>query len=776
MLCFLACIFLLVRDVPGRPTEKTGSTAQGDVKALFQLVKQNIWEENVNLTSLSCEELRTQTWTTLRLKNKNLTSFPVCLPELLEHLDLSVNLLPEFHSQEVAYLPMLQILSFSQNKIQQVTWGTGSLGSLQFLDLSFNLLTFVPACNTSYLVNLKWFSLAGNPIIEIQPLAFSCYPQLHFLNLSSTWLGKDGKEGIKASAFAKNLLQGDTTGKVGSAINVLDLSATFLESLCQDWIKDLPRLSSLYLTQMSRLRSLDADVFLYMPKLRELDCRDSHALSHVKTELFMHMPHVAFLIFQNCNLSSFGPWNLSSSENLIISLYGNPLVCDCSISWLFSKPDKIVLQRASETICYKSPEPKGASSSGSMLLSKLYSECQGQRTTHSTPHYTQGKPYSTFSSFTMDTLLDSSAFPQEWHGSPFAPHSPGLTWGDILMQGPTKADVLAYKDKTVYRATDNLPTLAAVTTTSSTILEKLSAEQTLVKMTEMDQRKHDTTGVNSITRMEETVYYSTQLSPTTETTGTDSSQDPNVLLIPHSMASSTQTTPPLQNPTTATSLLNLATTNSNAVFYEDDYDYDKQQEESVAQGLGPCDYDPCRHLQKPCFDLQELSSCLCPGISDEFTIPDPPRLHEVSEIRDTSAEIHWCAPYSAVRFYQLAYRPKGSKKNYTVSGEIYATARRYTLYNLLPGSAYQVCIIASNKAGLSQTTDWNERNAPCGTFATKSSYKSVFAALCATSGFFLVTTILLSVCLCKKYKTPHIEHYNTHLVSYKNPAFDYSLK
>ncbi|XP_062981929.1 leucine-rich repeat neuronal protein 4 [Elgaria multicarinata webbii] len=778
MFClFLAYLVLLGGEVPARPIEETGPVARGDVKGIFQLLKQNVWEENVKLTNLSCGEQSNQTWTILSLKNQSLASFPACLPESLAHLDLSNNLLPQLHGQDVAFLPKLQVLTLRHNQIQQVTWTTGSLSSLQVLDLSFNLLSSVPACSASTcLDNLKWLSLAGNPITEVQPLAFSCYPQLHFLNLSSTWLGKDSKEAIRESAFATDFLHvGDSTKSAGNVLTVLDLSATFLERIHQDWIKDLPRLTSLYLTRMNRLRSLDADAFLHVPKLKELDCRDSHALSLVKTEAFSHTPHVASLIFQNCNLSSFTPWNLSSSSHLVINLYGNPLACHCAISWLLANSDQIILQRVSETTCYPSPEERIGSVSGPMLLSELYEECKTWRIAHSTPALTLGELYSTSSSFATDTLSDSSVLPHEWGSSSFAPQSTHLTWEDTTKQSPTKAGILVYKKEAVYGSADHPPSLAAVSTTSSTVLQKLSTEQTLVSTMEMDQGKQDATTVNSIVSPEGTLLHFALLSPTTEATELNSSQVSSGWFSPHSTAHSDETTPPLQKPTKALSLPSLGTTN-HPMYYKDDYDYEKEQEESIMKIVGLCDYDPCRHLQKPCPDLQALSPCLCPGITDEFTVPEPPRLRKVSEMRDTSAEIHWCAPSSVVRFYQLAYRPKGSKKNYTISGEIYATARRYTLNNLLPSSTYQVCIIASNKAGSSQATEQNARNAPCSTFATQSSYKPVLAALCATSVLFLISTILLSVCLCKKCRAPHTEQYSTHLVSYKNPAFDYSLK
>ncbi|KAG8124396.1 hypothetical protein E2320_019749 [Naja naja] len=408
-----------------------------------------------------------------------------------------------------------------------------------------------------------------------------------------------------------------------------------------------------------------------------------------------------------------------------------------------------------DTICYFYPEDKETS----MLLSKLYDQCQAQTTTHSALSLVESKPYHTLTSISAEILADSSTLPQKSLSNSFTPQSTSFTWRELTRKDPSKTDILAYKEQAIHRSTEHPLTAAPLTTKIAATPGKLSTEQPVVSTTETKEREEETT----------IPYQSPLPSFTTEVTGTSSFEVSSDLFIPYSRTDSNKNDLSLQDPTKSTSLPNLASTNS-LLDYTDDYDY-------LKPASGICSPD-CGfvHLQKPCVDLQKLSSCLCPGMSDEFTIPDPPRFHEVSEMRDTSAQIHWCSPNSAVRFYQLAYRPNGTKKNYTNSGEIYATARRYTLYDLLPGSTYQVCIIAWNKAGSSRTTGWNEHNPPCSTFVTKSSYTSIFAALCATSGVFLIATILLSVCLCKKHKTPHIEQYNTHLVSYKNPAFDYSIK
>uniref|UniRef100_A0A8B9SBD2 Uncharacterized protein n=1 Tax=Apteryx owenii TaxID=8824 RepID=A0A8B9SBD2_APTOW len=95
-----------------------------------------------------------------------------------------------------------------------------------------------------------------------------------------------------------------------------------------------------------------------------------------------------------------------------------------------------------------------------------------------------------------------------------------------------------------------------------------------------------------------------------------------------------------------------------------DYDYDDQTTETPVQPVyTSCDYNPCRHLQKPCSELQSASQCLCPGISREDEVPDPPRLRDVSEVTDSSAQIHWCAPNSVVHTYQLMLHAQGNEES-----------------------------------------------------------------------------------------------------------------
>lgn len=241
--------------------------ASRDVTTVFQLAQEDTWE-NVNLTSMSCEDQKNRTWITLQLTNSSLTAFPVCLPEALQSLDLSNNLLEEVNGTEIANLPQLRVLSLRHNHLWAVRWGSEVLSNLRKLDLSFNKLSSVPSCHSSVLPNLRWLSLAGNPLIEIQPLAFSCYPQLQVLNLSMTLLGQDDSRGIGDSAFAISTDPHEAMDRPGNSISVLDLSRTFLE---RSKSLGFPPVT----TGLGQARGAEASLGPWLPSWLSLECRGS---------------------------------------------------------------------------------------------------------------------------------------------------------------------------------------------------------------------------------------------------------------------------------------------------------------------------------------------------------------------------------------------------------------------------------------------------------------------------------------------------------------------
>ncbi|NXK88892.1 LRRN4 protein, partial [Formicarius rufipectus] len=726
----LFILSLLVRSIASGPVSRAEPAASRDVTTFFQLAQEDTWE-HVNLTSMSCEARKNRTWITLQLTNSSLTAFPVCLPEALETLDLSNNLLAEVNGSEIAPLPRLRVLSLRQNHLWSLTWGSEPLSSLLKLDLSFNQLSSVPSCHNSALPNLRWLSLAGNPLMEIQPLAFSCSPQLQVLNLSVTLLGQDDGRGIRESAFAISTAPREATDRPGSSINVLDLSRTFLEKIQPEWTRDLSNLRSLHLTKMPQLRSLDTDFVQSMPALRELHCQDSHALGFVRTEMFVSAPHLSHLSFQNCNLSSFNPWDTNSSDGITINLYGNPLLCDCQLSWLLSKPKKVVLQKARETFC--TSQEDGGRPSTSVSLLELYDECQSEG----------------------NVTLPNSNTPSPHH------------------------DAFSF---TIAQSTSNPSSFASITSFPVFLKEFFaqSSDFGSTSQTQTEQPKGEL-GTTEAPFPQEGPFTQTTSHYPAGATGIPNTTDHSVHSFASHAGEGTQQGTPQPASSRSSAQPEPAPTRPPS-HYIDYYDYEEQPKETPVQpGHVSCDYNPCRHLQKPCSELQSVSQCSCPGMSTEDEVPDPPRLREVTEVTDSSALIRWCAPYSVVHTYELMVHAQGKEDRQLVLDNIYPTSRQYTLYNLSPYTTYNICVTASNKAGSSQITGQGIPGSSqitgqeipgssCTRFKTKPSYKFVFAALSAASGLFLITTIVLSVCLCKACKKPHSEQYGTHLVSYKNPA------
>ncbi|XP_069706267.1 leucine-rich repeat neuronal protein 4 [Phaenicophaeus curvirostris] len=779
MFTSLLILSLLAWNTTSSPVSRAESAASRDVTTFFQLAQDDSWE-NINLTSMSCEDWKNKTWITLQVTNSSLTSFPICLPETLEILDLSNNLLEEVNGTDIANLPRLRVLSLKQNNLSSVRWGSEALSSLFYLDLSFNKLSSVPSCHSSFLPNLRWLSLAGNPLIELQPLAFSCYPRLQFLNLSATLLGQDDGRGIRDSAFAISRSLSEATGRPGNTINTLDLSGTFLEKIQPEWTRDLPNLSSLHLTRMPRLRSLDTDFIKSMPDIRDLNCQDSHSLEFVRTELFDSAPHLSHLSFENCNLSSFNPWNINSSDSIIINLYGNPLICDCQLSWLLSNPKKVVLQKAWETFCNTS-QGDWDSPSTSFSLLELYDKCQSEKNVTLPSSNTPSPEHDAFSLTSSDattvTTTDSALLTKDAYTSSLIPENVMSTTAanptELML---TKVNSVSHEEEAVSQSTSN-PRSFTTVTTSPGFLQELYSQSSDYSSTPQTEQLKGELRTTDATFPQEGPFSQPSTDSSTRATGNPNATDYSIRsTATHAGEATPQTSPPQLNSTKITAWSKPASTRS-LIHYVDDYDYDEQSTETPVQlAYTACDYNPCRHLQKPCSELQSASQCLCPGMSREDEVPDPPMLREVSEVTDSSAQIRWCAPNSVVHTYELMLHAQGNEDRQFVLDNIYSTARQYTLYNLLPYTTYHICVTASNKAGSSQTARQGISGNSCTRFKTKPSYKSIFAALAAASGLFLISTVILSLCLCKARKKPQSEQYGTHLVSYKNPAFDYPLK
>lgn len=195
----------------------------------------------------------------------------------------------------------------------------------------------------------------------------------------------------------------------------------------------------------------------------------------------------------------------------------------------------------------------------------------------------------------------------------------------------------------------------------------------------------------------------------------------------------------------------------------DDYeDYEEEEDRTPAAPRAPlsrCDYNPCRHMQVPCEELQRAQPCLCPGISDQDVPPKQPRLRQVTGTSDSEASVHWCEPPSAVSGYRLVFWAEGTSANATTQ-LIPSRQRLFTLAGLQAATTYVVCVLAVNPAGASPLSQRDlggtEPGAgPCLAFATSSTRRLILYIGVAVCLLVLLSVLcVLLRCFCAKRRQP----------------------
>ncbi|XP_067900465.1 leucine-rich repeat neuronal protein 4-like [Heterodontus francisci] len=215
------------------------------------------------------------------------------------------------------------------------------------------------------------------------------------------------------------------------------------------------------------------------------------------------------------------------------------------------------------------------------------------------------------------------------------------------------------------------------------------------------------------------------------------------------------------------------------VIEDDDLESLEEEEITRTTHVGDCNYDPCRHWQVPCHDLQHLTGCRCPYITGEDVIPDPVKIQKVIKISDNSAEIYWCAPSSTVLHYYIIYQSDDNRHLYKTD-TINPTYRRYTLRDLTSDSTYHTCVVAVNKAGSSTASSIWPSKGPCYIFKTKPNYNNIFyIASTAIIAILFILVIMLSVCLCRirqKGRLTDLSRISLDPLTLQNPAFDNHLE
>ncbi|KFB44836.1 tartan [Anopheles sinensis] len=242
------------------------------------------------------------------------------LRNLIE-LDLSGNALTSLEPGTLRHLYSLEVLSFQNNQLLEVPYERNLeyLGRLQLLDLSVNLLKYVANDSFVGLRELRTLKLGGNVLNELDFGAF------HGLN------------GLRALDIVDNNLTVVPTLQLSKLCNLtyLSLSGNYFEDLPAVAFLNLFQLQQLHLDRLDQLAWIDARAFVDNTNLRILTLDDNPSFTSLPLRLFHSNPNLVEISIRRNALIRLDAVHFPLDRLHRLELAGNPLVCNCSLLWLW---------------------------------------------------------------------------------------------------------------------------------------------------------------------------------------------------------------------------------------------------------------------------------------------------------------------------------------------------------------------------------------------------------------------------------------------------------
>ncbi|BFZ12211.1 hypothetical protein BsWGS_15250 [Bradybaena similaris] len=240
----------------------------------------------------------------------------------LEELDLQKNYLQEQHLTSLADLKVLRRLDLSFNSISDLSGEYfATMRYLTSLQLAHNNIRAIHADSFRGLWSVRDLDLCGNPLQFIEDDVFSEVNTLNTLNISNSDIGGN----INARTF-----EGLT-----SSLAYLD---TRNSSLVDADIQAFSRLTNLSYLDASHnwVEHLDLNFMAGLENLKHLDFsynnislfRNKYTSDFDVSLEFLDLSWNNLRVLHNCVLLPF-------KKLRDIRLEGNPLTCNCSLSWLY---------------------------------------------------------------------------------------------------------------------------------------------------------------------------------------------------------------------------------------------------------------------------------------------------------------------------------------------------------------------------------------------------------------------------------------------------------
>ena len=262
----------------------------------------------------------------------------------LHQLHVRYNKLTRITASDFAtFASTLQVLKLSNNKLTIADGAFASLKSLkeltlmkcqlvtlspavfsddmalEKLDLSYNKLTIVDG-NFASLRNLKHLNLNGCQLVTLAPTVFS-----EGVPLQRIWLESNNFTTIPRETFSKL--------KNITEINLENNQITILPT---HGFADLPKFETLHLDN-NIIRKIEKEAFKNLPMLKYIfGLENNHIEGNITKDMFVGLDSLTSIEFENNLITSMENLFTSLPSLVHMSVYDNPLHCDCAIAWMRS--------------------------------------------------------------------------------------------------------------------------------------------------------------------------------------------------------------------------------------------------------------------------------------------------------------------------------------------------------------------------------------------------------------------------------------------------------
>ncbi|XP_049541613.1 nyctalopin-like [Anopheles darlingi] len=239
----------------------------------------------------------------------------------LRRLELRNNRLVSFEYGVLKPLTALETLLLDNNQLLEVPQegNLEHLRSLAHLELSTNLIEFVGNDSFGALRELRTLRLAGNVLMELDHGAFQGLTALQLIDL------------------ADNNLTTIPTVQLSKLYNLttLTLSGNSFVRLPAVAFRNLFQLRELHLDRLDRLEHIDTRAFIDNTHLQVLTLDDNPSFESLPVRLFHGNPHLIDISMRRNALLTLDAVQFPLDRLQRLKLAGNPLVCNCTIRWLW---------------------------------------------------------------------------------------------------------------------------------------------------------------------------------------------------------------------------------------------------------------------------------------------------------------------------------------------------------------------------------------------------------------------------------------------------------